>query len=147
MPLSKIEYRVRPVQRYVVTRYHEQADNTGQVCGAGCETRGEFTNEEQANSVAYALCKLEHIQQGWPPGDERILYPEGAQFDEGAASDVSDRVITVYDSGDGDGCSVEWDQVTGAVRVLPNGEWLRPDSCTHGVVSAPSIEAEDEVTA
>ena len=68
----KVEYRVRPVTRYVVTRWH-QADNghTG-----GCESRGEFDNAETAYAVAYALCKHEHDSAGTPLGDENFKYPE-----------------------------------------------------------------------
>lgn len=66
----KIEYRVRPVTRYVVTRYHED-ENSG-----GVQGHGEFDNEEIAQAVGYALCKAEHDKLGWPLGDERILYPQ-----------------------------------------------------------------------
>lgn len=70
--MEKIEYRVRPVTRYVVTRYHEAADGrTG-----GSEVKGEYDNHDMAYEVAYALAKHEHDQLGYPPGDERIKYPE-----------------------------------------------------------------------
>lgn len=65
----KIEYRVRPVTRYVVTRWY-QTETEG-----GCETRGEFDHADTAYEVGYALCKMEHEQHGWPAGDERIIYP------------------------------------------------------------------------
>nr|WP_029924411.1 hypothetical protein [Ochrobactrum sp. UNC390CL2Tsu3S39] len=68
--LTKIEYRVVPVTRYIVTRYHEEGR------GAGCEHRGEFDNQQTAYDVGYALAKAEHDQLGWPVGDERITYPE-----------------------------------------------------------------------
>ena len=67
----KIEYRVRPVTRYVVTRFHQSDD--GEV--GGVETKGEFDNQETAHQVGYALCKEEHSRLGYPPGDERIQYP------------------------------------------------------------------------
>lgn len=67
--MEKIEYRVRKVERYFVTRYHE----TGKT--GGSETRGEYDNPEVAHEVAYALCKAEHDRLGWEPGDERIQYP------------------------------------------------------------------------
>ena len=70
--MENIEYRVRPVTRYVVTRYENQGDaGTGSVSGLG-----EFDNEETAYAVGYALCKAEHERLGWPPGDMRILYPQ-----------------------------------------------------------------------
>lgn len=73
---EKIEYRVRMVPRYIVTRYAEgEGGNTG-VCG----TRGEYDNEVVAYEVAYALCSSEHSRLGWPLGDERIQYPR--RYDE-----------------------------------------------------------------
>jgi hypothetical protein len=65
----KVEYKVREVTRYIVTRWEEKD-------GAGsCEERGEYSNCETAYEVAYALCKAEHDQLGYPPGDMRIIYP------------------------------------------------------------------------
>jgi hypothetical protein len=68
--VEKIEYRVRPVTRYVVTRYeeHETVGNCGQM--------GEFDNERVAYEVGYALCKAEHERLGWPVADDRIQYPQ-----------------------------------------------------------------------
>jgi hypothetical protein len=68
----KIEYKVRPITRYVVTRY-EQSD-----CGrvGGSVNKGEYDNGEIAYEVAYALCKSDHESSGYPIGDERIKYPE-----------------------------------------------------------------------
>lgn len=68
----KIEYQVRPVTRYIVTRYHSDGEERG-TCG--CETKGEFNNEQVAYEVGYALCRDEHQRLGYPPGDERIQYP------------------------------------------------------------------------
>lgn len=65
-----IEYKVRPVTRYVVTRY-ERRGNAG-----GSEQQGEFDNAATAYAVGYALCRAEHERLGWPVGDERIQYPE-----------------------------------------------------------------------
>ena len=64
-----IEYRVRPVTRYFVTRYHEHGPM------AGSTSHGEFDNADTAYHVAYALAKAEHGQLGWPIGDERLQYP------------------------------------------------------------------------
>lgn len=68
----KIEYRVRPVTRFIVTRWHE-SDDAKQ---GGVDTKGEFESEDTAHAVAYALAKQEHEQLGYPLGDERIKYPE-----------------------------------------------------------------------
>ena len=72
----KVEYRVRPVTRYVVTRYHESdSGRTG-----GVETKGEYDNEQVAYDVGYALAAHEHQQLGYPVGDERVKYPEAPAF-------------------------------------------------------------------
>ena len=65
---------MRPVTRYVVTRYHEDAREGGS--GAcGCDAKGEFDNERSAYDVAYALCKHEHNASGEPPGSMNFIYP------------------------------------------------------------------------
>lgn len=66
-----IEYRVRPVTRYIVTRYHQDnfvndnADGSVTItCGvAGCESCGEFDRQDAAEKVAKALADAE------PEGD------------------------------------------------------------------------------
>jgi hypothetical protein len=69
--MSKIEYRVRPVTRYIVTR-HEESDGgkTG-----GSSQHGEYDNSNVAYEVGYALARAEQERLGYPPGDERITYP------------------------------------------------------------------------
>lgn len=58
-----VEYRVRPVTRWVITR-HQETTNTykdGHSGGSvGSETLGEFDNEDQANRVRNIL----HAQDG-----------------------------------------------------------------------------------
>ena len=75
--MEKIEYRVRPVTRYIVTRYEAAPMASDDVMrGAGSiSTKGEYDNAEVAYQVGYALCKAEHDLLGWPAGDERIQYP------------------------------------------------------------------------
>jgi hypothetical protein len=70
----KIEYRVRPVTRYHVTRFEESDD--GRSGPTGSSGKGEYANEQTAYEVAYALARQEHEALGWPVGDERIRYPE-----------------------------------------------------------------------
>ena len=70
MNIEKIEYRVRPVTRYIVTRYEDGGD------GPSIRERGEYDNAETAHAVGYALAKAEHERLGFPPGDMRIIYPE-----------------------------------------------------------------------
>src|SRR3546814_17672739 len=64
----KAEIRVRPVTRYVVTRYesgHDDEENVGWV--RGCKAIGEFNNAQNANVVAAALGGAEE------PGTEGVL--------------------------------------------------------------------------
>ncbi len=67
-----IEYRVKPVTRYIVTRFKQGASGTGVVGSVG---RGEFDDEQTAYEVGYALAKADHDRMGWPVGDPRIQYP------------------------------------------------------------------------
>lgn len=68
---GSLEYRVKPITRYVVTRYEEgPGGNTGSV-----SERGHYDNPDVAWEVAYALCKQEHERYGYPVADERIQYP------------------------------------------------------------------------
>lgn len=57
------EYRVRPVVRYVVTRYchpyEVQTDNGIISVPGGSEVIGEFHNEDRASEVAEAMTKTE----------------------------------------------------------------------------------------
>mgnify|MGYP001591350541 CR=1 FL=1 len=70
--MENIEYRVRPVTRYVITRYEDQLENGT----ASIRTLGEYENQEVAQEVGYALCKAEHERLGLAPGDPRIIYPQ-----------------------------------------------------------------------
>lgn len=67
---TKIEYRVRPVTRYIVTKFEQQLDNSA------CTVCGEFDTQKQAYDVGYALAKADHNRLGYPLGDERIKYPD-----------------------------------------------------------------------
>jgi hypothetical protein len=53
-----VEVRVRPVVRYIVTRYESGQKPDGASYG-GCETIGEFANEGTADTVAMALREIE----------------------------------------------------------------------------------------
>jgi hypothetical protein len=66
----KVEYKVREVKRYIITRFEQEGKN------GSSSTRGEYDNFDTAYNVAYALAKLEHEQLGYPLDDMRIIYPE-----------------------------------------------------------------------
>lgn len=66
-----IEYRVKAVIRYIVTRHEDDGANSN-VRQIG----GEHDNGEVAYQVGYALARREAETQGYGPGDDRIQYPE-----------------------------------------------------------------------
>ena len=78
----KIEYRVRPVTRYVVTRWQSGERHGSQMTCGSSETRGEFDNERSAYEVAYALCKHEHNASGELPGSMNFIYPRPVGADD-----------------------------------------------------------------
>ena len=89
--LVKVEYRVRKIERFVVTRYYE--DHGGK--GAGSQMKGEYDSADMAYEVGYALAKQEHDQLGWAPGDERILYPRHPMHDSAQTVDNGNRLTDI----------------------------------------------------
>lgn len=75
---SKVEYRVRPITRYIVTRHI-----ANEMASSQLTERGQFDSYQTAYDVAYAMCKLEHDMDGAEAGDERFQYP---RFSEDEAS-------------------------------------------------------------
>ncbi|AYN15496.1 hypothetical protein CHR29_10225 [Pseudomonas monteilii] len=51
----KTEYRVRPVTRYIVTRFATEQVSEGGCCGASSSAIGEFASGQQADLVADAM--------------------------------------------------------------------------------------------
>lgn len=56
--MSTVEIRVRPVTRYVVTRYESNPMGNGRGC-ASSASLGEFDNTENADRVAMAIKRME----------------------------------------------------------------------------------------
>lgn len=69
-----IEYRVKPITRYVVTRY-EDASSGGYEQPATVTERGTFDNHDTAFAVAHALCNHEHCASGEPLDSMSFIYP------------------------------------------------------------------------
>lgn len=71
---EKVEYRVRPVTRYVVTRFVTRyADEAMPFDGVGSSVIGEFANQKLAHSVCEAFSansgeKVFHVM--WEPMEE-----------------------------------------------------------------------------
>jgi hypothetical protein len=51
----KTEYQVRPVTRYIVTRFATEQASEGGCCGASSSAIGEFPSGQQADLVADAM--------------------------------------------------------------------------------------------
>ncbi len=83
--IGKVQYRVTPLVRFQVTRYHETVGGkTG-----GNEQKGIYDNADVAYEVAYALCKEEHARLGFPLGDGRVQYPRNI-YDSNILGDAND---------------------------------------------------------
>ena len=67
----QIEYRVRKVDRYIVTRFARTELHPNGIS----ETQGEYDHSLMAENIAYALARQEHNALGWPMDDPRIRYP------------------------------------------------------------------------
>lgn len=79
--IAKIEYKIRPVTRYVVTRYEQGGDRfLSEARGTSVEI-GTYPNSDVAYEVGYALARADHDRLGFPPGDERIVYPQNPDAD------------------------------------------------------------------
>lgn len=57
-PNKTIEYRVRPVTRFIITRYHNETTPTGGGM-VGSECLGEFDSQVRAELIAQALAERE----------------------------------------------------------------------------------------
>lgn len=65
-----VEYRVKRVERYIVTRFEGADHRSGSVA-----QRGFYETPQVAYEVAYALCKAEHERSGEEPGSMNFIYP------------------------------------------------------------------------
>ena len=72
---NQIEYRVRPVTRFIVTRYETERPVDGRASNGSSTQHGEFDNEDTAYAVGYALAKAESDRLGLPPGDMAVMFP------------------------------------------------------------------------
>lgn len=74
--IKKVEYRVRPITRYIVTRFEREESPDSVNCTAGASTQhGVFDSGEVAYQVAYALCRHEHEKSGEPLDSRNFKYP------------------------------------------------------------------------
>ena len=67
-----IEYRVKRVERFIVTR-HEESDS--ETTGSTRQIGNEYDGFEVAYEVAYALARADQDRLGLPPGDMGVIFP------------------------------------------------------------------------
>lgn len=70
--MTIIEYRVKPVVRYFVTRHETAEDGSGTLQNYG----SEYANGETAYEVGYALAREEAQRLGLPVGSPDLIYPQ-----------------------------------------------------------------------
>ncbi len=76
---GRVEFRVREVTRYIVTRHDERtADAQGKLGTSPSSTRemGEFDNYNIAFDVAQALARAETTYRGVPIDHDSVIYPK-----------------------------------------------------------------------
>lgn len=66
----KVEYKVRAVTRFILTRYEDSETSAGI-----SSQRGEYDNAEVAYQVGYAMCRLEHEKSGEELDSMNFIYP------------------------------------------------------------------------
>jgi hypothetical protein len=72
-----IEYRVRRVERFIVTRHESAVDPSGGVHSVSSrQIGGEHDNADVAYQVGYALARQESELLGLPPGDMGVVFPQ-----------------------------------------------------------------------
>lgn len=89
-----IEYRVKRVERFIVTRYQQ---DEGLPTASIRQIGKEFDNFETAYEVGYALAKGDQERLGLHPGDDGVIFPSGALEDARAAAGF-DRPLETYRS-------------------------------------------------
>lgn len=88
----KIEYRIKPVTRFIVTRWEDPKSGSPEPHNVACARQlgNEYANADMAYVVGYALCRAEHERLGWPLDDERIQYPRHPKEENAVALSAAD---------------------------------------------------------
>ncbi len=85
-----IEYRVRRVERFIVTR-HEDGPTPG------AQQKGpDYPSFEQAYEVATALARAEREHLDLPPGDMGVIFPSSSVSE--SRGKISERQLETYHS-------------------------------------------------
>lgn len=73
--MNQIEYRVREVTRFIVTRYETEPPKSASASRGISSQIGEYASGETAYEVAYALARAEAAALDLPPGDMGVIFP------------------------------------------------------------------------
>jgi len=95
MTETYIEYRVRPVTRYLVTKYTESRKEGRKACAVGSETIGVFDNLPKANTITQAMARTT-IHSGQICEDKEELTVWQCLFDHAYADDPDCLKLQVY---------------------------------------------------
>lgn len=68
-----VEYQVRPVERYIITRFETDGPDENGRGRASCEERGEFSSPYIAREVAFSLGRIE---QDSSKAETKVVYPD-----------------------------------------------------------------------
>lgn len=66
-----VEYRVKSVERFIVTRHED-----GPVASGAQQKGPEYASFDTAYEVATALARQEQEKLGLPPGDMGVIFPQ-----------------------------------------------------------------------
>lgn len=92
-----IEYRVKRVERFIVTRYEANANPS--LIGSSRQIGKEFDNFDTAYEVGYALAKADKERLGLGPGDDGVIFPSDSLEDaRSAAPGFAGRPLETYHS-------------------------------------------------
>lgn len=86
-----IEYRVKSVERFIVTRHED-----GPVASGAQQKGPDYPSHEQAYEVATALARDERERLGLPPGDMGVIFPAASVSE--SRGKISERQLETYHS-------------------------------------------------
>lgn len=77
--MKTIEYKIRPVTRYIVTKYTEEEHEDGR-CSGGSEMCGEFDREEEALRAGFAMAKMDFHERSLNAEVKFPDFPDGWSY-------------------------------------------------------------------
>ena len=85
-----IEYRVKRVERFIVTR-HEEAEDA--ITGSVRQIGNEYDSFEVAYEVGYALARADQERLSLSPGDKGVIFPSPSLEDARAGNQSRSEVV------------------------------------------------------